>query len=65
MTCPTGKLEYASSGAASQAFGRISKRRECPPYHCPVCGNWHLGRTNAPARSAHAIFNRAKDRSKR
>lgn len=40
----TGKLRYENRGIAIAALRAVNRKRHRQhPYHCKVCGGWHLG----------------------
>lgn len=45
MTCPTGKVTYATAAKAWREVGKICKwahTHQARAYRCKACGQWHL-----------------------
>lgn len=57
MTCPSGKIAYASPQAARRAMDKMQRRKttnshalswakgKCVAYRCGFCREWHNGHT--------------------
>ena len=47
MACPTNKVVHTFASATAAAK-RARRRTETPlaPYHCDLCGAWHVGTKN-------------------
>ena len=57
MDCPTSKVVHTlkTTKAASK---RARRRTEKPlvPYHCDLCGQWHVGQSNGMKRRVKTIY---------
>lgn len=57
MDCPTGKVQHTLK-TAKAASKRARRRTEKPlvPYHCNLCGMWHVGQSNGMKRRVKTIY---------
>ena len=57
MQCPSGKVVHTLATAKS-ASKRARRRTEKPlvPYHCNLCGLWHVGQSNGMKRRVKTIY---------
>lgn len=48
-----GKHPFTDAGLAKRVAGQQNRRKDkakVEAYHCPHCGDWHIGRSGRPIR---------------